>query len=147
MTGTPSSRLLELRFAARPAELREVRAAVREAALRGGLGDSCAADVVMAVDEACQNVIRHAYAGNPDGAIELRIDREADALVISLIDYAPEVDPEDVRGRDLDEVRPGGLGTHLIRSTMDEVGFEAPPPGCGNLLRMVKRLRPRGEEP
>jgi sigma-B regulation protein RsbU (phosphoserine phosphatase) len=136
-----ASRLLELRFPARPGELRRVRSALREAVLESGVDEECAADVVMAVDEACQNVIRHAYAGQPDGTIELQVDRESDALVISLIDYAPEVDPEDVRGRDLDELRPGGLGTHLIRSAMDEVEFEKPPPGCGNLLRMVKRLR------
>lgn len=134
-------RLLQLRFSARPEELRQVRSAVREAVLRGGGGEECAADVVMAVDEASQNVIRHAYAGDTRGAIELRIEREGDALVISLIDYAPEVDPESVRGRDLDDLRPGGLGTHLIHSAMDEVEFEEPPPGCGNLLRMVKRLR------
>jgi sigma-B regulation protein RsbU (phosphoserine phosphatase) len=142
----PSGPLLELRFRARPAELREVRHSVREAVLRGGVGEGCAADVVMAVDEACQNVIRHAYAGNPEGTIELRIEREGDALVVSLIDYAPRVDPAEVRGRDLDELRPGGLGTHLIRSAMDEVEFRPPPPGCGNLLRMVKRLHPGAGE-
>lgn len=145
MSPVPASRLLELRFPAHPEELRRVRDAVREAVLRGGAGEACAADVVMAVDEASQNVIRHAYAGDPDGQIELRIDREDDALVISLIDYAPGVDPERVRGRELDDLRPGGLGTHFIHSAMDEVEFAVPPPGCGNLLRMVKRLR-RGRE-
>ncbi len=141
MSSAPATRLLELRFSAQPEELRGVRDAVREAVIRGGAGEACAADVVMAVDEASQNVIRHAYAGDPEGTIELHIDREEDTLVISLIDYAPEVDPERVRGRDLEDLRPGGLGTHLIRSAMDEVEFEAPPPGCGNLLRMIKRLR------
>ena len=146
MSDTPANRLLELHFRARPGELRSVRTRVREALGRAGMEEACIADVVMAVDEASQNVIRHAYAGDPDGSIELRIDHTSSELVISLIDYAPEVDPEAVRGRNLEDLRPGGLGTHFIRSSMDEVEFEVPPPGCGNLLRMVKRLGPKRRE-
>ena len=144
MSAPSPGRLLDLQFPARVEELRGVRGAVREALLRAGVGETCTADVVMAVDEASQNVIRHAYAGDPNGAIELRIDHTGDELIISLIDYAPEIDPETVRGRRLEDLRPGGLGTHFIRSSMDQVEFEEPPPGCGNLLRMVKRL---GAEP
>jgi sigma-B regulation protein RsbU (phosphoserine phosphatase) len=132
--------VLERRFPARPGELAAVRAAVREAVEACGGEAQAAADVVMAVDEACQNIIRHGYGEEHDGPIELRIERGEDALVISLIDWAPEVDPEQVRPRDLDDVRPGGLGTHLMHEVMDEVEFRKPPADCGNLLRMVKRL-------
>jgi sigma-B regulation protein RsbU (phosphoserine phosphatase) len=140
MAEATAKTLLERRFPAQPGELSSVRAAVRQAVESGGGSSECAADVVMAVDEACQNIIRHAYAGDPDGSIVLRIERRGHELVISLIDFAPGVDPEQVKGRDLDELRPGGLGTHLIRQAMDEVDFVDPPPECGNLLRMVKRL-------
>jgi sigma-B regulation protein RsbU (phosphoserine phosphatase) len=51
------------------------------------------------------------------------------------------VDPAQVRPRDLDDLRPGGLGTHLMREAMDECEFVEPPPGCSNLLRMVKRIQ------
>ena len=61
-------------------------------------------------------------------------------LVLSLIDFAPTIDLARVKPRDLDDVRPGGLGTHLIRKVMDSADFIDPPPGCGNLLRMVKRI-------
>ena len=51
-----------------------------------------------------------------------------------------DIDPAKVQPRDLDDVRPGGLGTFLIREVMDSAEFVEPPPGCGNLLRMVKRI-------
>ncbi len=131
--------LLELRFPARADRLKEVRAAVQKAIRRAGIESGCARDVVMAVDEACQNVIRHAYGGECDQQIELRIEREAHALVVWLRDRAPAIDPSKVKPRPLDEVRPGGLGVHLIRETMDETEFLRPPDG-GNLLRMRKEI-------
>jgi sigma-B regulation protein RsbU (phosphoserine phosphatase) len=135
-----SEPLLELRVPARPRELAGIRAAVRESALSAGCSEAGAHDIVMAVDEACQNIIRHAYGGECEGDIVLRIERQGDALVFSLIDFAPPVDPEKVKPRELDDVRPGGLGTFLIQEVMDSAEFREPPPGCGNLLRMVKRI-------
>ena len=132
---------LRQRFPARAAELRAVRDAVRREALAQGCSPECARDVVIAVDEACQNVIRHAYAGREDGEIVIEIERAGEELVVSLRDFAPPVDPSRVRPRDLDDLRPGGLGTHLIRELMDGADFEPAPPGGGNLLRMRKRIR------
>ncbi len=133
-------RLLERRFAARPAQLKEIRSAIRDVASASGCGTECASDIVMAIDEACQNIIRHAYCGDRDGEIVLAVDREGDRLVFSLRDFAPPVDPECVKPRDLADIRPGGLGTHLMREVMDECEFVEPPAGNGNLLRMVKRI-------
>lgn len=135
-----SQLVLELRFLARPDRLRGVRDRVRDGVRACGCNDACAADIVLAVDEACQNIIRHAYAGDPDGVIELRVERRADELVFSLRDDASAVDPEKVKPRDLDDLRAGGLGTHLIRQVMDRADFVPPPTGHGNLLRMVKRI-------
>jgi sigma-B regulation protein RsbU (phosphoserine phosphatase) len=135
-----SERVLELRFPARAKELKRVRKVVKERILACGARSECARDVVMAVDEACQNVIRHAYGEERDGEIVLRIEQRGDELILSLMDFAPPIDPEKVQPRDLDDVRPGGLGTFLIREVMDSAEFVEPPPGCGNLLRMVKRI-------
>ena len=134
-------RVLELRLPARAEELKNIRSAVRQCAERAGMGEACVQDVVMAIDEACQNVIRHAYGEACSGDILLEVDREDDSLVFCLKDFAPPVDPSRIHPRDLDDVRPGGLGTHLIREVMDSAGFVEDPPGCGNLLRMVKRIR------
>jgi hypothetical protein len=56
------------------------------------------------------------------------------------MDFAPPVDPEKVKSRDLGDVKPGGLGVHLIRSVCDDARFMPPPPGVGNLFKLTKRL-------
>ena len=109
-----SEPILELRVPARARELRRIREAVRKRVLACGAAPDCVHDVVMAVDEACQNDIRHAYGENRKGEIVLKIERQGDELVFSLMDFAPRIDPAKVRPRSLDDVRPGGLGTHLI---------------------------------
>jgi sigma-B regulation protein RsbU (phosphoserine phosphatase) len=114
---------------------------VRVAAHTLGFTGDQTGDVVLAVDEACQNIIRHAYGGDESGEIEVSVRREHGELVIDLRDFADPVDPDCVnRQRDLDEVRPGGLGTHFMRSVMDEVAFVECSETRGNLLRMRKRL-------
>jgi sigma-B regulation protein RsbU (phosphoserine phosphatase) len=133
--------LLKHRFPARAGELRSIREVVRRAALGQGCAADCAGDIVMAVDEACQNIIRHAYAGRGDGEIVLEIERAGEELLVSLRDFAPTVDPSRVQPRDLADLRPGGLGTHLIREVMDGASFAPAPPGGGNLFRMSKRIR------
>lgn len=137
--------LLRRCFPARATELRSVREAVRREALAQGCAPECAGDFVMAVDEACQNIIRHAYAGRSDGEIVLEIERSGGDLLVSLRDFAPPVDPARVRPRDLDDLRPGGLGTHLIRELTDGADFAPAPPGGGNLFRMRKRIRKESE--
>jgi len=132
--------LVRLEVSAQPDRLKLVRRAVSEAAALCGCGETLARDLILGVDEACQNVIRHAYGDDPGGEMIVEIRRRGDELVILLRDFAPPIDVDKVRPRNLDDLRPGGLGTHLIRQVMDEVAFLPPPPGGGNLLRMVKRI-------
>ncbi len=132
--------LLEFRIRARSDQLAKMRAAVRECVEASGCSETPTADIVLAIDEACQNVIRHAYKEDPNGVIELEIRREGRDLVFSLLDAAPQIDPSQVKPRDLEDIRPGGLGTHFIQKVMDRADFVPRPPGTGNLLRMVKRI-------
>ena len=140
MTEFRSKRVLQLRFPARAAELKRVRDAVRESVADCGCSAKSTADVVLATDEACQNIIRHAYRGDSDNVIELEVEHRGDSLVFSLTDQAPTIDPSRVKPRDLADIRPGGLGTYFVRRVMDEVEFLKPPSGRGNLLRMVRRI-------
>ena len=96
--------------------------------------------MVIAVDEALQNVIRHAYGGSPDGVIDITIRRSSNRLIVLIRDYAETIDVAKVKPRDLNDIRPGGLGTHFMRETMDEVEFLISPEGGGNLLRMTKQI-------
>lgn len=104
--------------------------------------------VVLAVDEALTNVIRHAYRGQTDRPIEAsfrRIQAGGDGgvregLEIVLTDRGVPVKSEELRGRSLEEVKPGGLGLHFIRESMDVVEFR--PDKGKNHLHLVKYLRP-----
>jgi sigma-B regulation protein RsbU (phosphoserine phosphatase) len=131
----------ELRVPALPDRLAMARDWVRSAARAAGCDEESVANVVLAVNEACMNVIQHGYRFAPDREFLLRVRQEQDALVFELLDHAPPVRPETVQPRPLDEIRPGGLGVHFIRSIMDEMKFETAPDGFGNLLRMVKKIK------
>ena len=137
---TEAEGILRLAFVARPEELKRVRGEMTEALRAAGLATGFIGDVVLVVDEACQNVIRHAYGGAGSGEAVLAMRREGDDLVIDLRDFAESVDPAKVKPRDLDDIRPGGLGTHFMREIMDHVEFLPPSGHGGNVLRMVKRI-------
>lgn len=134
-----STCLVDRVFPAQSERLCDIRRAVSEAAHAAGCSAETAQDVVLAVDEACQNIIRHAYRG-ADGDIQVQMASEDGRLVIRLIDFAPPVDIGAICPRALDDIRPGGLGTHFIRQVMDDVSFQPPPAGAGNLLVLVKRI-------
>lgn len=133
-------RIVQMRIASRPDCLRLVRAMLNEAGDAVGCSGECISQIVMAVDEACQNIIRHAYRGDPDGEIIVDIRRQDDTIAIHLLDYAEPVDVSKIKPRRLDDVKPGGLGTHFIQECMDECGFLTPPDGAGNCLRLAKKI-------
>jgi sigma-B regulation protein RsbU (phosphoserine phosphatase) len=140
-TMTTDGEILRLRVPARPDRLKLIRAAVEQAAKYCGAPEAWTFDMTMAVDEACQNIIRHAYGGRIDaGDIVIDFIRRGDAMEVHLMDFADPVDPAQIKSRDLSDVRPGGLGVHLIKSVCDEARFIAPPPGIGNLFKLTKRL-------
>lgn len=131
---------LAVRFDATPDCLCDLRHKVGAAAQAVGCGPEVAADVVLAVDEACQNIIRHGYGGKGEVALEIR-KNTAGVLEVQLIDFAPSVDLAKIKPRCLDDIRPGGLGTHFIRAVMDDAVFLPPPVGAGNFLKMTKAIR------
>ena len=140
MPETRAKQVLQLSFPARAAELKRARGSVRETMDSCGCSAKSTADIVLAIDEACQNIIRHAYHGDSDNLIEIEVEHRGDHLVFSLTDHAAAIDTSRVKPRDLDDIRPGGLGTYFIRRVMDEVEFLRPASGHGNLLRMVRRI-------
>ncbi|NHZ69705.1 MAG: ATP-binding protein [Thermotogales bacterium] len=135
-----NDQLVTLTFCSRASRLKLLRCVVRDAADLIGLDEQATDAVVLAVNEACMNIIQHAYKMEPNGRIDVTLIREQGALVVQLHDYADKVDVEKVCSRDLDDVRPGGLGVHLIDCLMDEHGFKDPPGGVGNLFQMKKYI-------
>jgi sigma-B regulation protein RsbU (phosphoserine phosphatase) len=131
-----------LKFPADPATLKEMRERVRELVASVGARADLNEAIVVAINEACMNVIQHGYQGKAEGEYELRIGhhRIRHALIFELLDHAPPVDRSTIISRSLDDIRPGGLGVHFIQQLMDEMEFCTPPPGYGNLLYMSIRM-------
>jgi sigma-B regulation protein RsbU (phosphoserine phosphatase) len=130
---------LDLAFPAQPQELGAMRHKLAAALARAGVESALRQALVLAVDEACANVIRHAYGGACDARITLRLSQHENELHFELRDFAPCVDPAKVQPRDLDDTRPGGLGINFIDTLMDSWSLQ-PLEGGGNLLSMRKRL-------
>lgn len=125
---------------ARAAELKGMREQLRAALLARGVDKDSCGDIVLAIDEACQNIIRHAYGQECDEEICLEVERRDQTLVLRLQDYAEPVNVDTIRPRDLEDLRPGGLGTHFIQELMDEVEIVPSDTGRGNLLKMTKKI-------
>ena len=133
--------LLKHRFQARAQVLSQTRSAVRDCLVNDGYPSVLVDDVVLAIDEACQNIIRHAYCGETEQEILLHITRHESHLEITLLDFAPSVSPDCLKPRDLEDVRPGGLGAHLIQEVMDDVSLAPFPHRQGNVMRMTKLVK------
>ena len=98
-------------------------------ALTAGFPDLERGRIVLAADEAVTNVIRHTYAGTPDQPIILSAGIGDGLLHLRLRDYGPHVDPEKLKGRKLEDVKPGGLGLHLLQSVFSVVEHNPLPDG------------------
>ena len=126
----------DLRNLARIAEF------VVDAARRLGLDEKQAFEVQMATDEACANIIQHAYGPGVPGEIHIRCEIQGEDFLVTLRDRGRAFDPEQVPEPDitcpLEERRIGGLGLFFMRKLMDRITFCCDAIG-GNELRMYKR--------
>ena len=147
-------------------KLCDIRAIVREACAGLAYGESDLNGIVLAVDEATANVIRHAYGESDDGnenngeegnKINLSIHKDSNFVIIQIRDFAPPIDPssieltEEQRLKDVTNFEkdraisanapmPGGLGLPLIHSIMDSVKLLPLAEQTGNLLELRKKL-------
>jgi anti-sigma regulatory factor (Ser/Thr protein kinase) len=123
--------------------LHVMRCVVRFRAQEAGVPPCDVDCLTVAIDEAASNIIRHAYGNRPDGKLTLDVKSFPDRIEFVLEDSGPKISPEAWRPRPLDEVRPGGLGTHFIKCFMDVISYDEDFVG-GNRLRLVKHISPAG---
>jgi len=129
-----------------PSHLPIVRAVVEKVCQMVGFDSDTIGNVMLSVDEALTNIIRHAYEGAGDETIEIEINptggaNGSEGLQISLRDYGRRVDPDKIRSRKLEDIRPGGLGVHIIKECMDSVEYRHAD-GGGTVLTMTKMCKP-----
>ena len=139
---------MERRFTLQVPSSTENLAMIREFVVgvggQAGLGESEIGKLELAVDEACANVIEHAYGHDLSKDVTVRASFDSDALRIAVIDEGQGFDPGTVTDSELEELvqqrKSGGLGMRLIRTLMDEVQYEIGP-GQKNELHMMKKIR------
>lgn len=136
MPDTQRESLARRTFSSDTLELKAIRDWLRDILQQEACSEDCVNDAILAVNEACMNIIQHAYYGQADGEMIIELLREEDFLIFLLTDFAPPVDIDLCQPRDLDDVRPGGLGIHIIQSVMDSMQFLEPPVDAGNLLEL-----------
>ena len=114
----------KIEFASHPANLSSVRSLVRQFAIDARLPAHEVDMIVLGVDEACSNIIRHVYRQEETRLIGLSCEKLETGLRFRLRDYGEkECEPAKWSGRALEAVQPGGLGLHLIRSAFDHVDY------------------------
>jgi sigma-B regulation protein RsbU (phosphoserine phosphatase) len=122
--------------------LAEINKFVTSAAEAAGLDEETIYAVQRAVDEACSNIIEHAYQGKEGGKIESLCIACEYGLITQFRDYGLPFDPNKIPSPNLNmelSERPvGGLGLYFMRQLMDEVSFEFSPNSIGNTITMVK---------
>ncbi len=126
-----------------------IREFVGSAATQAGLDAKEIAKLELAVDEACANVIEHAYGHDVSKEVIVRATVGEDELNIDIEDTGHGFDPNSVNQEELEQLinkrKTGGLGMRLMKTLMDEVHYEIEP-GKKNALHMMKRLKKSTEE-
>ncbi len=135
--------VLKLTMSSDPRYLSVVRSAIERYASLIGFGEEDCRWITLAVHEALTNIMRHAYHGKEDQPIEISLRETQGGIEVVLLDHGQGVRPEQLAGRPLDDVRPGGLGTHMIREIMDKVHYA--PYADRNELHMWKAKPAAGD--
>ena len=122
---------------------------VSQAAVNAGLSDEIAYDVQIAVDEACTNIIEHAYGGEGKGEITCSVGMGVEGLTVILTDTGRPFHPEKIRDPNikapLSKRKARGLGLYFIRHYMDEVRFDILSDGRNQLTLVKHSKKAEGE--
>jgi serine/threonine-protein kinase RsbW len=133
-----------LRIPSQTENLEIIREFVTKIARKVGFKDEETGKIELAVDEACTNVIEHAYAKDDRKLIDIEVQIDKDKFTITITDQGKGFDPKKLKTPDMkkymDEMRVGGLGVYLMKTLMDEIDFDIKGGRGGrkNQVRMVK---------
>lgn len=123
-----------LEFASHPQNLSTMREFVRTFLAPTAFTESETCLMVLGLDEACTNIIRHAYHGDETRPIFLACELDDCGVTFRLRDIGEQCDPAKLRGRPLGKIKPGGLGLHLIQRAFDKVDYVLKPQGTELVL-------------
>ena len=129
-------------FLVRSSSLKDVRTFCREVFEKLQIDQNLKDELVLAIAEATQNIVKHAYKNDPqtDDKMVVQISCKDNKLQIGFYDMGTPVDPNKVKHREIDNVKPGGLGTFFIQEIMDAVEFKDGKKPWINHLVLTKQL-------
>ena len=129
-------------FLVNSSSLKDVRVFCREVFEKLHIQEDLKDELVLAIAEAAQNIVKHAFknSASPTELMVVQISCENNKLQIAFYDRGTPVDPKKVKHREIDNVKPGGLGTFFIQEIMDSIKFkEGDKPWINNLV-LTKKL-------
>ena len=142
-TSKTKSKQKELLVNSRTENLTAVREFISSTVEEVKIPPDIAGDIVLAVDEACTNIIKHAYKYSPAGNIKIKLTYSDKKIVVEITDHGASFHPDAVPKPDLkkyfEEKRVGGLGMYLMKSLMDDIHYKSIP-GKFNQVLLTKKL-------
>ena len=129
-------------FIVSTASLKEVRVFSREVFEKINIQQEQKDELVLAIAEAAQNIVKHGYKGieNTTDKMQIKISLKNNELEIGFFDKGKPVVPGNVQHRKLDDIKPGGLGTFFIKQIMDGAVFKKDQKGWVNHLVLTKKI-------
>ena len=129
-------------FLVNSASLKEVRTFSRDVFEKINLDQDLKDELVLAIAEAAQNIVKHGYKGIEETSdrMEIKISLNEDQLEIGFYDKGKPVVPENIQHRKLDDIKPGGLGTFFIKQIMDGAIFKKDQQDWVNHLVLTKKI-------
>ncbi|HSR17671.1 MAG TPA: ATP-binding protein [Ignavibacteriaceae bacterium] len=125
----------------RTENLSEIREFINSLVRKIGVAPDVSENIILAVDEACTNIIKHSYKFFPDGEIIIKTKYSNNKIIITIIDYGEYFQPNSIHKPDLQEYyrhkKVGGLGMYLMKTLMDEVKYSSVP-GKYNQVLLTK---------
>ena len=129
-------------FLVSTASLKEVRVFSRDVFEKINIPQDQKDELVLAIAEAAQNIVKHGYKGIKETSdrMEIKISLKDGELEIGFFDKGKKVVPENIQHRKLDDIKPGGLGTFFIKQIMDNAVFRKDQTGWVNHLILTKKI-------
>ncbi len=130
---------IHLSVMSHPKNLEHIRNMMTDITLKTCLSKEDSGSIILAVDEACSNIIRHSYENDYKRKIDLTVKLTTDSITISIFDDGIKFDINSIKPRDTSLLKPGGLGIYIIRQIMDTVEYSRTSKGL-NKIKMIKKL-------
>ncbi len=142
MVGILTENRFQLKVPSDTGYLDLIREFVNRVAMQFGFNEEARGDIEIAVDEACTNIIKHAYQYNSNKSLDITLFINTDKLTVSIIDYGSKFNPKIIKLPDIKEYikqkSTGGYGVYLMRTLMDKVEYEISDEADSNKVILIK---------